>query len=226
MQLLKANTQVKVVVGPFVDVGDGFTPETGITLGAADEAEAIKHDSGTVTDISGATWAAITSADGYYNLTLTDSFTDTEGLITVVVQDDSVCLPVKAQFMVLAESAYDSMFAAKDTGYMDVDIKAISGDTAAADTLEYSLDSIHYCTSIAGGSTTTVTLTIASAIPAMVAQADQYNGRQILFLDGDLVGVQRQITDYSESGGTGTITVATFPGSPDSPGVGDKFILF
>jgi len=106
------------------------------------------------------------------------------------------------------------------------DVTKISGDAAAADTLEASCNSIHYCTAIAGGSTTTVLLTIASSIPAMVTQADQYNGRQILFLDGDLVGVQRQITDYSEDTGTGTITVATFPGSPDSPGVGDKFILF
>jgi len=105
------------------------------------------------------------------------------------------------------------------------DVQKISGESAPATTLRESCNSIHYCT-VVGGSTTTVTLTIASAIPAMVAQADQYNGRQILFLDGDLVGVQRQITDYSEAAGTGTITVAIFPGSPDSPGVGDKFILF
>ena len=226
MQFLKANTQVKVVVGPFVDVGDGFTPETGITLGAADEAEAIKHDAGTVTDISAATWAAITSADGYYNLTMTTSHTDTEGLLTVVVQDDSVCLPVKAQFMVVAEAAYDSLFAAKDTGYMDINVKAISEDAAAADTLEASCDTINYCTAIAGGSSTTVLCTTSVAIPALVAQADQYNARQLLFIDGDLQGVQRQITDYSESAGTATFTVATFPGTPDTPGVGDKFIVF
>ena len=140
MQFLKANTQVKVVIGPFVDVADGFTPETGITLGSADEAELIKHDAGTVTSISAATWAAITSADGYYNLTLTTSHTDTEGMITVVVQDDSVCLPVKATFMVLAEAAYDSMFTAKDTGFMDVNVKAISEDTTAADNCEAAFD--------------------------------------------------------------------------------------
>ena len=102
MQELKANTQVIVIVGPFVDVTDGFTPETGITLGAADEAELLKHGSTTVVDISAATWAAVTSCDGYYGLTLTTSHTDTEGMLTVVVQDDSVCLPVRAQFMVLA----------------------------------------------------------------------------------------------------------------------------
>ena len=140
MQFLKANTQVKVVIGPFVDVTDGFTPETGITLGTADEAELIKHDAASVTSISAATWAAITSCDGYYNLTLTTSHTDTEGMMTVVIQDDSVCLPVRAQFMVLAEAAYDSMFTAKDTGYMDVNVKAISEDETAANNCEAAFD--------------------------------------------------------------------------------------
>lgn len=140
MRYLKANTSVKVVVGPFVDVTDGFTPETGITLGAADEAELVKHDAAAVTDISAATWAAITSMDGYYNLTLTTSHTDTEGMLVIAIQDDSVCLPVRQEFMVLSEAAYDSMFVAKDTGYMDVNIKAVSEDTTAADNLEAILD--------------------------------------------------------------------------------------
>jgi len=38
MQHLKANTEVIVIIGPFVDVGDGFTPQIDITLGG-DEAE-------------------------------------------------------------------------------------------------------------------------------------------------------------------------------------------
>lgn len=122
---VRANTQVIVPVGPFVDVGDGFTPETGITLGAADEAELLKHGSTSVVDIAAATWAAITSMDGYYALTLTTSHTDTEGQLTVVVQDDSVCLPVKMHFRVLSEAAYDSFYGAKDDGFMDVNVKTI-----------------------------------------------------------------------------------------------------
>lgn len=109
MRFLRQSTQVLVRIGPFVDVGDGFTPETGITLGAADEAELLK-DTGGVVDISAATWAAIATADGYYNLTLTTSHTDTLGQLTIVVQDDSVCLPVVAYFMVLPPHVYDSMF--------------------------------------------------------------------------------------------------------------------
>ena len=133
---LEANTEVKVRVGQFVDVADCFTPETGVTLGAADEAELLKHNGVATVDISGNTWAAIASCDGWYDLTLTTTDTNTEGLLTVVVQDDSVCLPVHAHFMVLAQAAWDSKYTAKDTGYMDVDAKAISGSTAAADNVE------------------------------------------------------------------------------------------
>ncbi len=38
MQFLKADTQVIVTIGPFVDVGDGFTPQVDITL-SGNEAE-------------------------------------------------------------------------------------------------------------------------------------------------------------------------------------------
>lgn len=132
MQFLRANTQVIVTIGPFVDKDDALTPETGIDLSTADEAELLKHGSATVVDIAAATWAAVTSCDGYYSLTLTTSHTDTEGMLVVVVQDDSVCLPVKAEFMVLAEAAWDSMFVAKDDGYMDVNFKTISDDAITA----------------------------------------------------------------------------------------------
>jgi hypothetical protein len=135
---LRANTQVIVTVGPFVDVVDGFTPETGITLGAADEAEIIKHGSTTVVDISAATWAAVTNCDGYYSLTLTTSHTDTEGQMVIVVQDDSVCLPVRMEYRVLSEAAYDSLYVAKDDGFMDVNIKTIG----RADTQETEADNL------------------------------------------------------------------------------------
>jgi hypothetical protein len=125
MQELRANTQVKVIIGPAVAVGDGFTPVTTLDLSTADEAELFKHDAAAVTSISAATFAAITSADGYYNLTLTTSLTDTEGLLTVCINDDSLMLPIMARFMVLSEAAWDSKYVAKDDGFMDVNIKTV-----------------------------------------------------------------------------------------------------
>jgi hypothetical protein len=125
MQELRANTEVKVKIGPAVAVANGYVPVTTLDLSTADEAELFKHDAAAVTDISAATFAAITSADGYYNLTLTTSHTDTEGLLDVIINDDSLILPIKASFMVLAEAAWDSKYVAKDDGFMDVNIKTV-----------------------------------------------------------------------------------------------------
>ena len=158
MQELRANTQVIVPIGPFVDVTDGFTPETGVTLSGADEAEILKHGSTTVVDISAATWAAITGMDGYYGLTITTALADTEGLLTVVVQDDSVCLPVKQEFMVLSQAAWDSKYAAKDTGYMDVNVRAINNQTVTA------------------GAAITVNAEVGASATAMDAFEDAFDG--------------------------------------------------
>ena len=112
MREIRANTETIVTIGPFVDVTDGFTPQTDITLGG-DEAEIIKHGSTAVVSIAAATWAAVTSCRGHYSLTLTTSFTDTLGILEVVVQDDSDCLPVSRSFMVLSEYEFDRKYTAR-----------------------------------------------------------------------------------------------------------------
>lgn len=132
MRELRANTEVIVTVGPAVAVGDGFTPITNLDVATADEAELLKHGSTSVVDISGATWAAVTTADGHYSLTITTSLSDTEGMLRVIIQDDSLCLPVKEDFMVLSEAAWDSKYVAKDSGYMDVNVKEVDGTAQRA----------------------------------------------------------------------------------------------
>lgn len=162
MQELRANTQIIVTVGPFVDVGDGFTPQTDIAL-AGNEAELLKHGSTTVVDISGATWAAVANCRGYYSLTLTTSHTNTEGLLVVIVQDDSDCLPVKQEYMVLSEAAWDSKYVAKDDGFMDVNIKTVG----RADTQETEANNLE---SACSNYSATRGLT-GTAVPAAVADA-------------------------------------------------------
>ena len=136
MQYLKADTQVKVVIGPVVAVGDGYVPITSLSLSTADEAEILKHDAAAVTSISGNTFAAITSADGYYNLTITAAQLDTEGMLTVLINDDSLCLPVRHDFMVVNANVFDSLFAAATTDYLQVDLLQMGGGAQSATDLK------------------------------------------------------------------------------------------
>ena len=125
---LRQSTEIKVRIGPFLDATDGKTPETGITLGAADQAEILKANGVATVDISGATWAAVTGCDGWYDLTITTSYSDTLGHLTVVVQDDSVCLPVFGEFKVVTANYWDSKYS---TDKLEVDVTQWSGTAVA-----------------------------------------------------------------------------------------------
>ncbi len=141
---LEADTQVIVTIGPFVDVADHVTPETAVTLTGggdnADEAELLKNGSTSVVDISSNTWAAVTNCDGWYSLTLTTSDTDTEGNLLIVIQNDSVHDAVSVRYEVQGQAAYNSEHITKASGYIDVDVTAISTSTTAADNEETAFD--------------------------------------------------------------------------------------
>ena len=133
MFFIRQNMTGKLRIGPFVDVTDGATMETGVTLSGADSATALLSDDTTV-DISGYTWAAITGSDGYYSLTAQTGFTDTPGYCVIQVQDVSVCLPVRNEFYILEEAIYDALFAASAAAF---DSSAyVKGVTGTAHTLD------------------------------------------------------------------------------------------
>lgn len=129
--ILRQSTEIKVRIGPFVDSTDAVTPETGVSLSGADQAEALKANGAATASISGATWAAVTGADGWYDLTLTTSLTDTVGELVIVVQDSSVCLPVFATFQVVEEAVYDALFAASGTGLLPANVTQWNGSNVA-----------------------------------------------------------------------------------------------
>ena len=132
MIYLKADTAVEVLIGPAVAVGDGFTPVTTLVLTSADEAELIKYNGATTLTGAAITnvLAALTSAvDGYYSLEFTTGETDTEGPLWIVIQDDSLILPIKHEFMVVNANVYDSMFAAAGTDKLQTDVTEIVGGT-------------------------------------------------------------------------------------------------
>lgn len=143
MQFLQANTETIVRIGPVLAIADNITPITTAALTGggdpADEAELLKAGGVGTADISANTWAAIANCDGWYNLTLTAANLGTEGIATVVIQNDSLHYPVYAHFMVLAQSAYVSLFTAKDAGFIDVNLKTVGRADAQeteADNLE------------------------------------------------------------------------------------------
>lgn len=153
---LRANTAVDVLIGPFVDSGDGNTTEDGLTLSQADiklskngQALAQKND----------TTAAAFDDDGYYNCELDATDTNTEGNLVLIVHE-SGALPVRHEYDVISEAAWDSLYVAKDTGFMDVNVKAISEDTAAADNLESACDNYSVTRGLTG-----------TALPAAAADA-------------------------------------------------------
>ena len=168
MQYLKADTNTEVLIGPVVAVGDGFTPVTTLSASTADEAELIKYGGATpltVTSISASAMTAITGADGYYTLDLSTSNTDTEGFLTVLFNDDSLCLPVRHDFQVVNANVYDSLFAAATTDYLQVDGVQLSGDATAADNAESFFDGTGY----AGTNNVIPTVTTLTNLPAITA---------------------------------------------------------
>lgn len=140
MQFLKANTAVDILIGPFVDDTDGKTAETALTLSQADIK--LSKNGQTLAQKNDIT-TAVHDANGYYNCELDATDTNTEGNMVLIVHETGA-LPVRHEFNILSQAAYDSMFAAKDTGYMDINVKAISEDTTAADNAELAFDGTGY----------------------------------------------------------------------------------
>lgn len=134
MQYLKQSTAVEVVIGPAVAVGDGFTPVTTLTISAADEKHIIKHEATGGALIAGTLAVFSTAAvDGYYTLDLSTTDTNTIGMLTLVIQDDSLILPIRHEYMVLATNVYDSLFGAA-TDKLQVDVIQQVGGTVPTPT--------------------------------------------------------------------------------------------
>lgn len=153
---LRANTAVDVLIGPFVDSTDGDTEETALTISQADvtlskngQALAQKNDA----------TACAHDAKGMYNCELDATDLNTEGTLVLTVHE-SGALYVRHEFNVMAEAAWDSLYVAKDTGFMDVNVKAVSEDTTAADNLESACDNYSATRGLSG-----------TALPAAAADA-------------------------------------------------------
>jgi len=235
MRFLKQSTAVSVVIGPIVDATDGLTPETGLDLSTADAAELLKHGSGTVVDISGATLTAITGADGYYTLALTAAHTDTLGQLAVAIVDTSLCRPVREDFQVLPANVYDSLFGAD---LLQVDVAQLNNAVAASAILNTNNDGVNAdVTRISTSDSAANNLesgalaqvpgscvtgsTVTSILTNLTETTnDHYNGRELIFTSGNLAGQSASISDYA--GATKALTVTSLT---EAPANGDNFII-
>lgn len=182
MQILRQSTQIKVRVGPFLDATDGVTPETGVTLGSADQAEALKNDGAATVDISGATWAAVTGCDGWYDLTLTTSHTDTVGLLTIVVQDSSLCTAVFKDFMVMEEATFDYLYASSAVGERGSALSTLAqGKPSATPTLAEAIMYLYW----------------QEVYGKVVVDTNTANQKQVFADDGSTILYESNITDSS-----------------------------
>ena len=151
---LRANTAVDVLIGPFVDKTDGDTTEDGLTISQADVK--LSKNGQALTQKSDVTACAFDD-DGYYNCELDATDTNTEGNLVLIVHEAGA-LSVRHEYNVLSEAAWDSLYVAKDSGFMDVNIKAVSEDTTAADNLELACDNYSETRGLTG-----------TAVPAVAA---------------------------------------------------------
>ena len=137
---LRQSQVVDVLIGPFVDDGDGKTAETGLTIAQADvrlskngQNMAQKSDNTTCQH----------DELGMYNCELDETDTDTVGQLTISIHE-SGALPVRLDYHVVEEAIYDAMYGASATGELLVDVVKVSGDATAANNLELMYDGTGY----------------------------------------------------------------------------------
>ena len=130
MQFLRQGTAVSITMGPFVDETDGYTPETALTIQAADVL--LKKAGGASAGASGEQGTGDVGAAhdvaGIYDIDLDADDTDTLGPLDVIVQKAGARV-VRAQFMVMPDNAFDALFG---TELLTVDANAMSGTLGAA----------------------------------------------------------------------------------------------
>lgn len=235
-------TNGTVIVGPFVDETDGWTPETGLTVTQAD----------ILLSKNGQSWAQISGTSnathgtqGYYGVAYGTADTDTVGRLQLSVSG-TAHRPVYHEYMVVAANSYDSII--DGTDYLDVtpnngtvdvatavtsgtvdlataatdvtnmvtaNATQISGSATAADNLEASALGIVTGQAAAGTlSTTQMTTNLTEATN------DHYNGRVIVWTSGVLAGQASAITDYD-----GSTKLLTYLTVTEAPSASDTFVI-
>jgi len=125
-QWIKQSTASTVKLGPFLDDTDGKTAETGLTISQADIR--LSKNGGAFAQ-SNNTAGATHNENGYYDVPLNATDTNTLGTLRVAVSE-SGALPVWQDFMVVPSNVWDSMFG---SAVLNVNVSTMS--SAAVDSI-------------------------------------------------------------------------------------------
>ena len=197
MRFLRQNTACRVTVGPFLDKGDGITPETALTV--TGEKLTFMVDDGNVPTLVLDTaptasagnndMAHVTNDDaGFYDLELTAANTNYVGRAMISLNDVATHCPVFHEFMILPQKVYDSLILGTDNieadavqllgtawtapataGLPDCNVKQISADGPAADNLEAACDGGTY--NVGGGAVVAASVTTKTGYALAADQA-------------------------------------------------------
>jgi len=157
MNILRQSTAVDVLIGPFVDLTDGATAEEGETptvllskngqaLGAKNDADVPVHDDA-----------------GYYNCELDATDTATVGTLVLIVEATGSALPVRHEYQVIEEAAYDHLYAGA------ADPKAITSVSGAVGSVTGAVGSVTGHTNQTGDSFARLAAPAGASVSADIA---------------------------------------------------------
>lgn len=128
---LKQSAGVTICLGPFVDVTDDVTAESGLdaNMDSATGVLISKNGGSLAVRASGITATAYDD-DGYYQVNLTASDTDTLGNLLVEYSEEATCKPVAVEFTVVPGNIYDSFISGSD--YLETDVVQVDGGASGA----------------------------------------------------------------------------------------------
>lgn len=120
MQYLRKNTAVRICVGPFLDVTDGFTPELSLTTTNCHITMILDDDDGTAANLIIDADATASGGDndmvhitddnaGFYDLELTAAQTNYNGRVRLAITDTANHRPVVHEFAILPATTYDAL---------------------------------------------------------------------------------------------------------------------
>lgn len=216
MLFCKQGSTADLMIGPFVDSSGAAI--TGLTITAAEILLAKHSTSSFVAKNSG---GATHVSNGYYSITLNATDLTSAGRLQLFAADTTTThMPVYHELMVLPANVADSIYLGTDL--LQVDVEAIGDDTTAATNLYRLLSGCVIGQAVTGTLSADTFTTNISAVTYPGASTDNFfNGKNFVFVTGNLKGQGGVISDYVGS----TKTIVCDPLS-SAPANNDYFMIF